>query len=306
MPNFTSKTKVLIQGIAQTMGSTHAPMMKRYGTNVVAGVSPGQGGRIIDDIPIFDMVESAQATVGGIDVSIVCVHPYLALDAALEAIDAGIRQLILLTEGVPPLDMVQLLRKAEDTDALVVGPNTPGIIVPGKVLLGTYPTEFCTPGNIGLISRSGTLTYEVARTLTHAKFGQSIAVGIGSDAIIGSSFPQWLQILDEDEETEAIVLVGEIGGDSEEIAARYINEAIDKPVVVYVAGRHAPKGKRLGHAGAIVTSHISGTQHDLSDPLADTDVGSAQRKIEAFRQVNIPVADRLWDIPKLLKKGLKL
>lgn len=305
MPNFTSKTKVLIQGISQSVGSTHAPIMKHYGTNVVAGVSPGQGGQTLDDIPIFDMVELAQEAVGGIEVAIVCVHPYLALDAALEAIDAGIRQLILLTEGVPPLDMVQLLRKAEDKDALVVGPNTPGIIVPGKVLLGTYPPEFFVPGSIGLISRSGTLTYEVARTLTQAGFGQSIAVGIGSDAIIGSSFPQWLQILDEDEETEAIVLVGEIGGDSEETAARYIAEAIDKPVVAYIAGRYAPKVRQLGHAGAIVASHISGTQHDPSNPLSDTDVGTAQHKIEAFRQANIPVAEQPWDIPKLLKEVMK-
>jgi succinyl-CoA synthetase alpha subunit len=305
MPNFTSKTKVLIQGIAQSVGSTHAPIMKRYGSNVVAGVSPGWGGQTSDDIPIFDMVELAQEAVGSIEVAIVCVHPYLVLDAALESIDAGIRQLIILTEGVPPLDIVQLLRKAEDKDVLVVGPNTPGMIVPGQVLLGTYPAKFCIPGNIGLISRSGTLTYEIARTLTHSGFGQSIVVGIGSDAIIGSSFPQWLQILDEDDQTEAIVLVGEIGGDSEETAARYIAEAIDKPVVAYIAGRYAPKSRQLGHAGAIVTSHISGTQHDPINPLSDTDVGTAQHKIEAFRQANIPVAERPWDIPKLLKNVMK-
>lgn len=305
MPNFTSKTKVLIQGISQSVGATYAPLMKRYGTHIVAGVSPGQGGQTLDEIPIFDMVESAQEAVGGVDVTIVCVHPYLALDAALEAIDAGIRQLILLTEGVPPLDMVRLLRIAEDTDTLVLGPNTPGIIVPGQVLLGTYPTEFFASGKIGLIGRSGTLTYEVARTLTQAGLGQSTVVGIGSDAIIGSSFPQWLQILDEDEDTEAIVLVGEIGGDSEETAAQHISEAIDKPVVAYIAGCYAPKVRQLGHAGALAASHISGTQYDASNPLWDTEVGTAQHKIEVFRQAKIPVAERPWDIPKLLKKVIK-
>lgn len=302
MQNFTSKTKVLIYGITQPLGSTYAPVMKRCGTNIVAGVSPGKGGQKFDDIPIFDMVELAQAAVGAIEVAIICMHPYLVLDAALEAIDAGIRQLILLTEGVPPLDVVQLLRKAEDKDVLVVGPNTPGIIVPSQALLGTYPPEFCTPGKVGIISRSGTLSYEIARSLTLEGFGQSIVVGIGSDAIMGSSFPQWLQILDEDDDTEAIVLVGEIGGDSEEIAAQYIDEAIDKPVIAYVAGCFAPRGKRLGHAGAIVTAHISGTQYSPDNPLLETDTGTAQRKIEAFRQADIPIAERPWDIPKLLKK----
>lgn len=225
------------------------------------------------------------------------VPPYAALDAGLEAIAAGVRQIVLITEGMPPLDMVCLLRKAETTETLVVGPNTPGIIVPGQLLLGIHPTEFYTPGSVGLISRSGTLTYEIARELTLAGLGQSLGVCIGGDTIVGSSFPQWLEILDEDEATEVIVLVGEIGGDSEEAAAHYIAEAIDKPVVAYVAGHTAPKGRRMGHAGAIIASHIS----ELG-----TEIGTAASKITAFERARIPVANYPSQIPTLVKKALRL
>jgi succinyl-CoA synthetase alpha subunit len=220
---------------------------------------------------------------------------YLVLDAALEAIAAGIRQLVLITEGVPPLDLVSLSRKAEATETLVVGPNSPGIIVPGQLLLGTHPAEFYTPGSVGLVSRSGALTYEVALELTRAGFGQSIALGVGSDRIVGSSFQQWLQILDEDDHTEVIVLVGEIGGDSEEVAAQYIGEAIDKPVIAYIAGRTAPKGQMMGHAGAVIASQVA----DLG-----LHVGTAESKIAAFKHVKVPVADRPSQIPDLVKKAL--
>ncbi len=295
--NFTPDSKVLIQGVAEPLGATYAPLMQAYGTNVVAGVSPGHGGKTQHGIPIFDLIEQALPVVGAVDTTVIFVPPYAALDAALEAIAAGIRQIVLVTEGIPPLDMVSLLRKAEATETLVVGPNSPGIIVPGQVLLGIHPEEFYTPGAVGLISRSGTLTYEIALELTQAGLGQSIGVCIGGDAIVGSSFPQWLQILDEDENTEVIVLVGEIGGDSEEAAAHYIAEAIDKPVIAYVAGRTAPKGRRMGHAGAIINSQIA----ELG-----SEVGTADSKINAFRRAKIPVADRPWQIPDLVKKALKL
>lgn len=294
--NLKADSKVVIQGIQQPLGATHAALMKVYGTNVVAGISPGMGGQTLHDIPVFDLVEQALSAVGHVDVSIIFMPPYLVLDAALEAIAGGIRILILIGEGMPPLDMIRLARKAEATDTLIVGPSCPGIIVPGKILLGTHPSDFYTPGRVGLISRSGTLTYEIARELTGAGLGQSFCVGIGGDAIIGSSFPQWLQILEEDDATEVIVLVGEIGGASEEGAASYIAEAIDKPVIAYIAGYHAPKGRRLGHAGAIVTAGLA----DLG-----ADIGTAESKIAAFKQAKVLVADRPSQITDLVKKLLK-
>jgi len=295
--NFTRHNKVLVQGMMAPLASVYAPLMKAYGTNVVAGVHPGFGGQTFQGIPVFDLVESAVSLLGPIDTSIICVRSYDVLDAALEAIAAGVRQIILITEGVPPLDMVHLLRAAEATETLVVGPDSPGIIVPGQVLLGIHPSQFYTPGPVGLISRSGTLTYEIALELTQAGLGQSIAVCIGGDAIVGSSFPQWLEILDEDEQTEVILLIGEIGGDSEESAAHYIAEAIDKPVIAYVAGRSAPKGRRIGHAGAIIDSQLLELGAEL---------GTAESKINAFERAKIPVAQRPSHIPELVKQVLHL
>ena len=295
--NLTPDSKVLVQGIAESPASTSAAlMMKAYGTNVVAGVSAGQGGQELQGIPVFDLVEQALAAFGPVDTTVIFVHPYWVLDAALEAIAAGIRQIVIVSEGVPPLDVVRLVRKAEATETLVVGPNCPGIIVPDKLLLGTHPRAFYKPGRVGLISRSSTLTYEVALALTKAGVGQSIGVSIGSDAIVGSSFLQWLQILDEDDSTEAIVLVGEVGGSSEEVAASYIAEAIDKPVVAYIAGRYAPTGQPLGHAGTLMTSRAA---------AQSAHTGTADSKIAAFLEAKIPVAERLSQIPELVKKALK-
>ncbi len=302
--NFKADSKVLIQGITESLGKAHTHLMKAYGTQVVAGVSPGFGGQQFDDLPVFDMVEQALSEVGQVDTTVIFVQPYSVLDAALEAIASGIKQIIIVTEGVPPLDMVQLVRKAEATETLVVGPNTPGVIVPGKVLLGTHPQQFYTPGKIGLISRSGTLTYEIATELSKAGLGQSIGVGIGGDAIVGSSFAQWLQILDEDDDTEAIVLVGEIGSGGEEAAAAYIDEAIDKPVVAYLAGTSAPKGKRLGHAGDLIAAQLSVGSADKVRPIG-ADPETAQKKLAAFKAAKIPVASRPSEIPNLLKKVLK-
>ncbi|KAM3100126.1 CoA-binding protein [Phormidesmis sp. 146-12] len=295
--NFTPHSKVVVQGIMEPLGITYAPLMQAYGTNIVAGISPGFGGQMLHEIPVFDMLEQALPLVGAIDTAIICNPPYSALDAALEAIAVGVRQIVLIGQGMPPLDMVRLIRKAEATETLIVGPNSPGVIVPGQVLLGIHPPELYSPGSIGLISRSGTLTYEVAWSLTQAGLGQSIAVSIGGDAIVGSSFPQWLQILDEDEQTDVIVLVGEIGGDSEEAAAHYIAEAIDKPVVAYIAGRSAPRGRRMGHAGAII---------DLQVADFGPDIGTAESKVSAFKRAKIPIVDRPSDIPTMVKKLLKL
>ncbi|NJR49143.1 MAG: CoA-binding protein [Leptolyngbyaceae cyanobacterium CSU_1_3] len=295
--NFTPATPVIVQGIMEPLGVTYAPLMRSYGTQIVAGISSGFGGQTLDGIPVFDMLEQALPVVGPIETAIVCNPPYAALDAALEAISAGVRQIVLISQGIPPLDMVHLIRKAEASETLVLGPNTPGIIVPGQILLGIHPPEFYAPGSVGLISRSGTLTYEVAWALTQAGLGQSIGVSIGGDTIVGSSFAQWLQILDEDENTEVIVLVGEIGGDSEESAAHYIAEAIDKPVIAYIAGRSAPRGRRMGHAGAII---------DLQTVDVGPEVGTADSKMSAFKRAKIPVASRPSDIPGLVKKLLKI
>jgi succinyl-CoA synthetase alpha subunit len=295
--NLTPESKVLVQGITESPASTQAAlMMKAYGTNVVAGVSPGRGGQDLHGIPVFDLVEQALYQAGKIDTSVIFVPPYWVLDAATEAIAAGIKQIVIITEGVPPLDMVRLVRKAELTETLVVGPNCPGIIVPDKLLLGTHPKEFYTPGPVGLISRSSTLTYEIALQLTNAKLGQSIGVSIGSDVIVGSSFMQWLQILDEDDHTDVIVLVGEVGSGSEEAAASYIAEAIDKPVIAYIAGRYAPKDQPLGHAGTLISSRAA---------MQTAGTGTAESKIAAFQEAKIPVADRLSQIPELVKKALK-
>jgi succinyl-CoA synthetase alpha subunit len=289
----TPESKVLIQGMTEPLASTHADLMKAYGTNIVAIVSPGEGGQIVQ-VPVFDLVEQAIAQVGIVDTTIIFVPPYQVLDAAKEAIASGIKQIVIISAGVPPLDMVHLLRLAEAAEIIIVGPNSPGIIVPGKILLGTHTTEFYTPGSVGIVSRSTTLTYEIALELTKAGLGQSISVSIGSDGITGSSFLQWLQILDEDESTEAIVLVGEPGGNSEEAAARYIAEVIDKPVIAYIAGRQAPPGKHWGHTGTLAAMVGRGDN-----------IGTAQSKLEAFKTAKVPIAHRPSQIPDLVKKALK-
>jgi succinyl-CoA synthetase alpha subunit len=292
--NLTPESKVLIQGFSEFISQTHITQMKAYGTNLVAVVNPSCGGQKIYNLPVFDLVEEAIAEFGQIDTTIICVHPYQVLDAALEAIASHIQQIIIISAGVPPLDMVQLLRKTETGETLVIGPNSPGIIVPGKILLGTQPSEFYTPGKVGIVSRSSTLTYEVAWELTKVGLGQSISVSIGSDAIVGSSFLQWLQILDEDDATEAIVLVGQPGGGSEEAAARYIAETIDKPVIAYIAGRHTPAPRtwqQTGNVAAIVDR--------------DPNFGTAQNKLAALQAAQVPVAERPSQIPELLRKVMQ-
>ncbi|MDJ0695820.1 CoA-binding protein [Mastigocoleus sp. MO_188.B34] len=291
--NLTPNSKVLIQGFSEFICASHIAQMKAHGTNLLAGVNPGYGGQEIYDLPMFDLVEEVVDEFGVIDTTIICVHSYQVLDAALEAIASGIRQIIIISPGVPPLDMVKLIRKAEANETLIVGPNSPGIIVPGKILLGTQPAEFYTPGVVGIISRSTTLTYEVARELTTAGVGQSISVSIGSDAVVGSSFNQWLQILDEDDSTEAIVLVGQPGGGSEEAAAQYIKEAIDKPVVAYIAGTQVPPAKHWRQTGTLAA--VIGR---------DPDFGTAKNKLAALSKAEVPVAERPSQIPELVKKIL--
>ncbi|MFM7408245.1 MAG: CoA-binding protein [Cuspidothrix sp.] len=291
--NLTPESKVLIQGFFEFISAPHIAQMQAYGTNLVAGVNAGFGGQTIYNLPVFNLVEEVVAKFGQIDTTIICVQPYQVLDAALEAIAANIQQIIIISAGVPPLDMVQLLRKTETCETLIIGPNSPGIIVPGKILLGTQPSEFYIPGSIGIVSRSSTLTYEVAWELTKMGLGQSISVSIGSDAIVGSSFLQWLQILDEDETTEAIVLIGQPGGGSEEAAAKYITEAIDKPVIAYIAGKHAPTVQTWQQTGTLAT--VIGRSANF---------GTAESKLAAFKSAKIPVADSPSQIPQLLNQIL--
>jgi succinyl-CoA synthetase alpha subunit len=293
---FSALGQVIVQGLTGPLGLTIVPGMLGYGTRLVAGVDPGQGGQAILGLPVFDAVRSVVAEFGPISTSVICVTPDRVLDAAREAMQAGIRQLVLMTKGVPPLDMVQIVRVAQVCDALVVGANSPGVIVPGQLLLGMQPPDCYRPGTIGLLSRSGTLTYEVARSLTAAGLGQSIGVSIGTDAIVGSTLVQWLAILEADPATQAIVLVGQVGqvgSDAEEIAAQAIRDRVTtKPVVAYIAGQMAPRQRRLGHANAILSAH--------SLALGRSE-GTVASKTQAFNRAGVLVATSPAQIPQLLR-----
>jgi succinyl-CoA synthetase alpha subunit len=299
--NISDRTRVLIQGITEPLGQIHTARMRAYGTSVVAAVSPGYGDQTIVEVPVFDTVHLAIEAVGAIDLTAIFVPPYQVLDAAREAIAAGIRQIVIMTDGVPPMDTIELIRAADAAEALVLGPGSTGVIVPGACMIGTHPVEFYAPGSIGVIGRSSTLDYEVALTLTEAGFGQSICVGLGGNGILGSSFAQWLQLLDEDDNTEVIVLLGRVGSTAEEVAARYVEAAIDKPVVAYIAGQHAPTlDSHFGHAGEIVDARLSG----IYKRIDDLTIGTAQRKIEAFESAGIRVARRPSDIPEQVRQVL--
>lgn len=247
-------TRVVVQGITGAMGKTHTALMQKYGTNIVAGVTPGKGGQEVNGIPVFDSVIEAKNKTQA-NCSVIFVPPYLALDAALEAFDAQIPLVSVITEGIPPQDSVKLHARAKAQGILVNGPNCPGIITPGECLIGIHPGSIYMPGRVGLISRSGTLTYEIGLGLKQAHIGISTAVGIGGDPIIGIDQIKSLQLFDEDKDTDLIILVGEIGGSAEEDAADYIKAKIKKPVIAYIAGRTAPPGKRMGHAGAIISGN---------------------------------------------------
>jgi succinyl-CoA synthetase alpha subunit len=283
-------TKVLVQGITGREGEFHTKLMLEYGTKIVAGVTPGKGGQNVHGVPVFDSVREAVDAVGPIDVSIVFVPAPFAADAILEALDAGIKGVVIITEGIPVQDMLKVARAFEiaGDDRWFIGPNCPGIITPGECKVGIMPAQVFSPGRIGVVSRSGTLTYEVVAELTRAGFGQSTCVGIGGDPIIGLNFVEILRRFNDDPQTDAVVLIGEIGGTDEEEAAAFIASEMRKPVVAFVAGKTAPEGKRMGHAGAIIMGRM----------------GTAQSKIEAFQKAGVPVADLPAQIPELLKQVL--
>ncbi len=280
-------TKVVIQGLGRE-GRFHAARMKEYGTQVVAGTSPGAGGTQRDGIPMFDTLAAAVDATGA-NASLIFVPAAGAADAVLEAIDAELGLVVCITEGIPVHDMLTVAAVlAEATATTLIGPNCPGAISPGKCKMGIMPAENFSEGAVGFVSRSGTLTYEIADLLTRAGLGQSTCLGIGGDPIIGLPTPDAVRLLNEDPATEAIVIVGEIGGSAEEKAAEYMRAFAKKPAVAFIAGRSAPPGKRMGHAGAIV----SGNQ------------GTAQSKVEAFEAAGIPVANAPSEIPALVKAAL--
>lgn len=280
-------TRVLVQGITGRDGSFHARAMRDYGTKVVGGVVPGRGGESVEDIPVFSTVKEAKEKTGA-NASVVFVPARFAADALMEAIGAELDIVVCITEGIPVLDMLKICNHLEGRKTRLIGPNCPGIISPERCKIGIMPGAIHKRGSIGVISRSGTLTYEVVYQLTKSGLGQSTCIGIGGDPIIGSGFIDLLKLFKEDEESKGVALIGEIGGSEEEETATFIREHFTKPVVAFIAGRTAPQGKRMGHAGAI----ISGSS------------GTAEAKIKAFKEANVPVADMPEEIPSLLKKRL--
>jgi len=279
-------TRVLVQGITGSQGSFHTELMQEYGTIIAAGVTPGKGGENINSIPVYDTITEAQIN-HQLDASIIFVPAKFTLDAALEAIEAGLNPVTIITEGVPVKDSIQIMAYAKQNDVTIIGPNCPGLIKPEECKLGIMPSQIFRKGNIGVVSRSGTLFYEIAAHITRTGLGQSMCIGLGGDPIVGIDFIDALKWFENDPETEAVALIGEIGGDAEEKAARYIADGkFSKPVAGYIAGRSAIPGKRMGHAGAI----IQGAS------------GTALSKISALRNVGVKVGDQPMDVARALKE----
>jgi succinyl-CoA synthetase alpha subunit len=286
------QTRLLVQGITGRDGSFHARQMMEYGTQVVGGVTPGKGGQTFEgpngkSAPIFDSMDRAVAETGA-NTSVIYVPPAFAADAIMEAADAGIKFIVAITEGIPVLDMTRVYPYVKERGARLLGPNCPGLLSPGKSKVGIMPGQIATPGPVGVVSRSGTLTYEIVYQLTSAGLGQSTCVGIGGDPIIGTNFIDCLAAFEADPETKAIVMMGEIGGTDEQEAAAYIRKHLTKPVVGFIAGQTAPPGRRMGHAGAI----ISGS------------AGTAAEKIQAFEENGIGVMRRPSDVVGLIREVL--
>jgi succinyl-CoA synthetase alpha subunit len=280
-----NNTRVVVQGITGKEGSFHARACAAYGTQVVAGVTPGKGGQKMDDIPVFNTVAQAVQETGA-NTSLIFVPPTFAADAILEAAASGIKVIVCITEGIPTLEMVRVMGVLQDTGIRLIGPNCPGIISPGQAKVGIMPGHIHKEGPVGLVSRSGTLTYEAVHQLTLLDIGQSTCVGIGGDPIIGTDFIDMLKLFEADPQTKGVVLIGEIGGTAEEEAAAFIKERVTKPVVAFIAGQTAPPGKRMGHAGAI----ISGGS------------GKAEDKIAALNAAGVTVAKTIADLGQTVKE----
>ena len=286
MSIFVNKeTKLLVQGITGREGQFHTRQCVAYGTNVVAGVTPGKGGQKMDDIPVFNTVKDAVKETGA-NCSMIFVPPAFAADAIMEAADAGVPLIVAITEGIPVLDMMKVKNFLNTTNSRLIGPNCPGIITPGECKVGIMPGPIHMPGPIGVISRSGTLTYEVVYQLSQQNIGQSTCIGIGGDPINGTNFIDCLEAFQADPQTKGIVMVGEIGGSAEEEACEYIVKNVTKPVVGFIAGLTAPPGRRMGHAGAIISGGI----------------GTAQAKIDAMKKAGITVVEDLGNFGVICKK----
>jgi succinyl-CoA synthetase alpha subunit len=286
----TKESKIIVQGITGREGRYHAQRMQEYGHNVVAGTSPGHGGEWVLDgkVPVFDTVEEAKTSTGA-DTSVVFVPAYYAFDALLESIDAGIQLIVCITEGIPIMDMLQVRRVLAGKECYLIGPNSPGIITPGQAKAGIIPGDIAIPGKVGIVSRSGTLTYEVSLALKRAGIGVSTCVGIGGDPVIGTSFVDCLELFEDDPHTDQVVIVGEIGGNEEEKAAEFVQNEMTKPVYAYIAGKSAPENRRMGHAGAIIEGNT----------------GSAESKITAFKQAGVKVVSFPEEIATLIAAVLK-
>jgi len=279
----TKKARVLVQGITGHQGTFHTRAMLDFGTKVVAGVTPGKGGTKVEGVPVFDGVREAVLRRKA-NASVIFVPAPFAKDAAIEAIETGLKLVVVITERIPFHDCLDLVPYARSKGCAIIGPNCPGIITPGQSKMGIMPNHIFAPGDVGVISRSGTLTYEIVNAMTQAGFGQSTCIGIGGDPVIGTNTVEALAMFQKDRKTKRIVVVGEIGGTAEEEAAEFIKRHLTKPVVAYVAGRTAPPGKRMGHAGAIIQAGK----------------GTAESKVRAFAEAGVPVADYPADIAKLL------
>lgn len=282
------ETKVLIQGITGRVGQSQTRWMLEYGTNIVAGVTPGKGGWAVEGIPVYDTVAEAVAEQGA-EASVFFVPPQGVKETAIQTIDVGIKLIVVITEHVPVHDVMEIREYATDSDVQIVGPTSPGIITVGEAKLGIMPGNMFKPGRIGLISRSGTLSYEVSVNLATAGFGQSTAVGIGADPVVFTNVPELLRLFEEDPDTDLVVLVGEVGGMQEEEAAEYIKKSMTKPVVAYIAGLNAPQEKRMGHAGAIIQGDGRGT---------------AQSKVSALQEAGVEVAQFPAEVVRLVQKRL--
>ncbi|WP_182868326.1 succinate--CoA ligase subunit alpha [Stieleria mannarensis] len=283
-----AKTKVICQGITGSAGKFHTLGCRDYGTQMVGGVTPGKGGQDVEGIPVFDTVEEAVAETGA-DATMIFVPPPFTADAILEALDAGIKVIAAITEGVPVIDMVRVYEKIRASDAVLIGPNCPGLITPGQCKIGIMPGYIHNPGKVGVMSRSGTLTYEAVWQTSALGLGQSTCVGLGGDPIVGTSFIDLLKLYQADDQTEAILMIGEIGGSAEEEAAAFVKEHVTKPVAAFIAGRTAPPGKRMGHAGAI----ISGGK------------GTATEKVAALEAAGITVAPTPADMGQAVVDAMK-
>ncbi|HEC78163.1 MAG TPA: succinate--CoA ligase subunit alpha [candidate division WOR-3 bacterium] len=280
-------TKLVVQGITGRDGSFHTGQMLKYGTKVVAGVTPGKGGQKVEGVPVFNSVAEAVDKTGA-NTSVIFVPAKFSVSAIYEAVDAGIKLIVCISEGIPTIEMVKITAYLRDKDCRLVGPNSPGIVSPGEAKVGILPGHIFKKGPVGVISRSGTLTYEIVDHITKASLGQSTCIGIGGDPIIGTKFIDCLKLFAEDKNTEAVVIVGEIGGRDEQDTAEYVKKNFNKPVFGFIAGKTAPPDKRMGHAGAI----ISGTS------------GTAAEKIKVFKECGIKVGDTSAEVARLVKEAL--